>query len=285
MSQQFLSEIGDFVFEVVFGFFNSMISTLTGGAITDFLGGYGEMEDLLGDVQNWIVTESVNAFAGVLDLTEDIWIDNINTSHEALMDVLDLSEWIVQQYEGMITVSEEQTEALIFSLDRDYIRELETGEEMTDFAMRRIVQMQLNFDEYTTTFYDSLLEAEDGAAESLVTVSEESIQFVRDYLAADQDIIESLANADSKEAAEAILAVAEEGARFVNEWFLETVVKPISYGETQAGAIAEGNKVDIEEALATVAELSVKWHELQLSMIQDHVIIPGGDPIPDDEGE
>ena len=86
-------------------------------------------------------------------------------------------------------------------------------------------------------------------------------------------------------AAAAILATAEEGARFVNEWFLETVVKPISYGEVEAWAIAEGNKVDIDEALETVAELSVKWHKLQLSMIKDHVIIPGGERIPDEEGE
>ena len=283
MSRESLPALGDTIFDIVFGFFNSMISIFTGGAITDFLGGYSDLEGFWDDIEAWLITELLDAFTSVLGLTEDIWVENINKSYEGLVAVLDLSDWILQQYTGLVTVSEEQTEALILGINRGYTREIEIGEQMTDFAMRRIVQMQLNLDEFSTTFYDSLMEVEGGAAESLTTVSEESIAFVRDYLAADQNLIESLANADSKEAAAAILATAEEGARFINEWFLETVVKPISYGEVEAWAIAEGNKVDIDEALETVAELSVKWHELQLSMIKDRVVIPGGSPIPDDE--
>ena len=283
MSREDLPAIGDTIFDIVFGFFNTFISIFTGGAITDFLGGYSDLEGFWEDNEAWLITELINGFDNVLGLTQDIWVDTIGKSRAGLMDVLDLSNYIEQQFEAFYNESKELADTISVSLDRDHEREVATGEEMVDFAMQRILQSQLSLEAFSTEYYEALLESDSNASDRLITVSEQSMAFVRDYLAADRDIIESLANADSTEAAAAILATAEEGARFVNEWFLETVVKPISYGETMAWAMTEANTVDIEQTLEDIADLTVKWHKLQLSMMEDHVIVPGGTPIPGDE--
>lgn len=269
MSSENLTAIGDTIFNIVFGFFNNMISVLTGGAITDFLGGYNDLEGFWGDVEAWLITEMINGMQGIADFTQAAWIDNINTSHAGLMEILDLSAYIQGTYEDFYNESQGMADELTFNLERAYQRDRETGAALTDFAFRLLVDKQNQLEGFANIFYDSIYESEFGSSERLSVLGQESMTFITQYLAADLQAVEYLTDSEATAAAEAILAVAQQDAEFVQEWFLETVVKPISYGENMAWALSVSSEYDIVEVLEQLQEVMVLFHEQNLKQIEE----------------
>jgi len=270
MSNEVLGNLGDTIFDIVFGFFNGMISILTGGQITEFLGGYSDLESFWGDIEAWLIDEVINGIQGVADFTQAAWIDNMNTSHAGLMDVLDLSNYIEKQFELFYNESQQSSGDLIYALNRDYERDRETGAALTDFALRLMVNKSDALESYAGIYYDSLMESQIGTSTRFTIIADETMSFVSHYLAADLQAVENLSDLEASAAADAILAVAREDAAFVQEWFLETVVKPISYGENMAWALDVSSQYDIEDIMAQMEAIAVETHKRNLEMVLNH---------------
>ena len=247
MSQSFLTEIGDFVFDTVFGFFNSMISVITGGAITDFLGGYSELAELLDDTSYWLADEVSAGLRGVADFTQAAWVDNMNTSHSGLMDVLDLSNYIEGRYEEFYREAEGIADEMTLALLRDAEREQQTGEVLADFALESLLLQHSQLGGFTDIFYESIVEDAYGISDRFGTIAEDSYSLIDEYLTIDLEAVLALAEDQSAEAAKELLAKAEVEADFIEAWFLETVVKPINYAEAMAWAQQAANEYDIDE--------------------------------------
>jgi hypothetical protein len=274
MSQQSLTDLGDLLFETVFGFFNQMISTLTGGAVTEYLGGYTTVEELMDDLQTMLIAEAVEGLEGVLSTVESTWTTVWQQTDSGLKDILELSDTI----EDAFKVHMNEMAGISDTLEADLIarstHERETGAALTDFALRLLSQKGTELESFATIYYNSIMESEYGASERFASTSEEALTFVRSYLAADLQAVEAISNTEAAAAADAILAIAQEDARFVEEWFLETVVKPISYGENMYWALASSSEYDIGEILEQLDVLLTEYHKRNLAMVEGEKLTP-----------
>jgi hypothetical protein len=274
MSNESLSSIGDTIFDIVFGFFNSMVSVLTGGVITNFLGGYTDLASIMPDLGTWLSGEITTGFGNVLDLTERIWASNITTANSGLMDILDLSATIERAFQQQIDEATDTSGALVSALDRQYNSDRETGAALTDFALRMMVSKASDLEGFASDYYDRYMTEMYGDTARLSATGWEGFALLQSYLARDLQAVEALSDAEATSAAAAILEVAKQDAAFVEEWFLETVVKPISYGENIQWAIRTSGTYEAEEIMGQIRAYMIAFNELQTEMVKDKTIVP-----------
>jgi len=270
-----VNEIGDALFNAVFGFLNSLVSALTGGIITDWLGEPKTLPELFKSVGEAFGT----ALTGIIEDTSQDLTEFITSAWtEAAKEtgwVLDVTEAQTRLISTLKSEIEGSYDGVAQVLAESEAWERETGGALTDFAFRMMAGRTDILREGAEAYFMDLEKDIEGERFGLTDYTIALFGKVKDMLALDLRAVEQISQEESEAAAAMIMTVAEQDAKMVEEWFLETIVKPISYGNVINWAIRDVTLLsedDLKESLDTLEKV---YYERMIEKVKKGEIAPG----------
>jgi len=271
VSRDFLNELGDTLFNTVFGILNAGISGLTFGIVEDYLGTYSSLDEFLSSI-------ATNAGELIIDLIgqtgteietlvgDTYW--QISRSTLEILGLVDESGSILTELENtMAQRVDDWGEQLRRDLDRQEDAASALGTEAIDVLEDERGRSLLATELYMDQLEERL--GEDAFENLSLTIG--SFDAVKQTFSVSFDELLRQATRGSVEATDSLVVIAQNQIEEFDTYFRETVAKPIAMGENIGLALIASTQHEsellptmINAALIAAVEgtLSVNYEEI-----------------------
>lgn len=246
-SHKWISEIGDVLFDTIFGVFNTAIDKVTGGIITDWLGEGTTLESLLAQVVDNGSNKLNEAIAETGSKLNTLIAKTVNTSAEAMAEfvgVADAQKKIADGINNTIDrlIEESQTDAQRLYFEKQEAARLEALRVAESIRWAQAVEEGV-FTTFSDATYDAL-------KQSNISIGERAdllIGFTFNEMERNKEIMTDLAVLHGQRVAASFGQVADAQLSMANEVLLEAVVKPLAQGEAYFTALKQAGKATNDE--------------------------------------
>lgn len=246
MAETIIAAVGTAVLEGLIGLVSGFVINMVGGLISDLIEGQDHTLDHLSDAWGQVLEDVEQLASNAVDSMMTVAASSINAGADALKGVLDVTDAQTDLMESLQYGAEHYYDNLLEDMRQERIVASQTGAALTDFAFRLMSEHSDMLQLAGETFYSSL---EAGIVEERFGTTNYAAAMlgnVQKWLAADLMMVENLSEREAEAAALMVIEIAKEDARFVEEWFLETVAKPIAYGSNIEWALRQVSQIDPE---------------------------------------
>lgn len=219
---------------------------LIGGSLEQVFQGQFNVAEILDNAWTGILARVSNFASDALQTMHSLSATAVNTGAAALKGVLGVVDAQTELIESLQYGAEHYLDDLLVEQKAAAAREMQTGAALTDFAFRLIAEHSEKLSMAGEVFFGSL---EAGVSEERFGTTNYAAAMlgqVQEWLVADLMMVENLSTTQATAAAQMVIEIAKEDARFVEEWFLETVAKPIAYGSNFEWALRSVAQMDPE---------------------------------------
>lgn len=272
-----IMSIGDVVFETIFGILNAMISTLTGGLVTEWLGGDATVEDMTEQLLENLRERTIELIEEAGVAITNATVDLTNAIARNFMDVLGITDVQMAIAERLRL----EMEARIALLEREAelieTEEAAAARTLAERTMEVLADRAQMYEDQYGLFMARLIE--EGEKEEVMTLetSLAGLEMAQRMLDIDVSMIHDLAEERNVEAVVGMITEIEETLKASEDWALETAIKPLAYGEMGLNVLAhflERTPEEIKEELKAYVEASYK---LTGELIPTFTPKPGGE--------
>lgn len=246
MAETLIASIGGAIVSGLVDLLAGFILDLIGGSLEQVFKGQFDVAEILDNAWTGILARVSNFASDALQTMHSLAATAVNTGAEALKGVLGVVNAQTDLIESLQYGAEHYLDDLLDVQKEEQAREMQTGAALTDFAFRLIAEHSDKLQLAGETFFGSL---EAGVSEERFGTTNYAAAMlgqVQEWLVADLMMVENLSTIQATAAAQMVIEIAKEDARFVEEWFLETVAKPIAYGSNINWALHQVMELDTE---------------------------------------
>lgn len=242
-----IMKVGDVVFESIFGILNTMISALTGGIVTEFLGGDATVEEMSAQIMRNLRDRTVELIEDASDHITKATTGLTNAIAKNFADVIGLTAL----QESILRNFEEEIEARIGLYEKE-TELVETEEAAAAKALsERLVQTisdrsELYMDQYNYHMA-RIIDLGDEESREFSETSLAGLEMAKSLLAIDYRMIDDIAEERNVAAVIGMATEIEESIKSADEWALEVGIKPLAYGEMAMNVFAQAFDMTPEE--------------------------------------
>jgi len=264
---ELISAIGGMLLQALMNALTNTLTTLITNAITNAL---MSIANAVSGLQGFgrFIYDALSTFARNLSAELSGAVATfLNRTNESLQTAFG----IINAQQRLHEILTGQVERAILAVNQNLVLEQQryerTGAAISALVIGLLSEEPKKAESFMRQFLTTMATYGDKRADYFIENTNLMLHYFHDYIVADLKRVEEMSNEEIAAAANAILETARERSKLIYEWFMEAVVKPISYQQAYTFMLREAlalEKEDIKRHMKETQEAYDEWIAEQL---------------------